>query len=163
MPERAAQIDAFLAASGWQDAQVTPIAGDMSTRRYSRLARHDRSAILMDAESPMQAFADMTAWLRGAALSAPEILAADPEAGLLILEDFGSVSLKSVILDHPDRFASLFRDCADLLLTIRAQPSPALPQPDAATLVEWTELADQHYRGIQPQKLISILREHYTR
>ncbi|MBV9540393.1 MAG: aminoglycoside phosphotransferase, partial [Alphaproteobacteria bacterium] len=56
MSERAAQMDAFLAASGWGDAVRAPLPGDASTRRYVRLARNDKRAMLMDqpqsAETP---------------------------------------------------------------------------------------------------------------
>ncbi len=44
----------------------------------------------------------------------------------------------------------------DLLLAIRALPAPDLAKPDAETLVAWTELADQHYPGIQPDRLTAF-------
>src|SRR5690349_14066471 len=54
--DRQKAMAAFLSASGWGDAEVTPLPGDASTRRSARLALKDRHAMLMDqpqgAESP---------------------------------------------------------------------------------------------------------------
>ena len=40
--------DLFLAKAGWAEATATPIAGDASARRYTRLAKGAARAILMD-------------------------------------------------------------------------------------------------------------------
>jgi DNA-binding CsgD family transcriptional regulator len=42
----------FLAASGWAGADILPLAGDASFRRYFRVVRGDESAVLMDAPPP---------------------------------------------------------------------------------------------------------------
>src|SRR6478672_11802204 len=42
----------FLAASGWAGAEILPLAGDASFRRYFRVVHEDRSAVLMDAPPP---------------------------------------------------------------------------------------------------------------
>ena len=39
----------FLAAAGWGDSVVEPLAGDASFRRYFRIRSGDRTAMLMDA------------------------------------------------------------------------------------------------------------------
>ena len=39
MPDRNARIDAFLARSGWGEAERVALAGDASQRRYERLTR----------------------------------------------------------------------------------------------------------------------------
>jgi hypothetical protein len=156
MTDRAAQIAAFLTRAGWQDARQTPIAGDMSPRRYSRLANGVQTAVLMDADSPMHTFVTMTEWLRTAGFSAPAILAAQPGDGLLLLEDLGTTPVKSLLLTQPDCATGIFDGCIDLLLAIRALHTPDLGKPDAETLVAWTELADQHYPGIQPDRLTAF-------
>src|SRR3990167_6560481 len=43
---------AFLAAHGWEGAQILPLAGDASFRRYFRVVDGDRQAVLMDAPPP---------------------------------------------------------------------------------------------------------------
>ena len=148
MPDRTAQIDSFLAKAGWQDARQTPLAGDLSPRRYSRLSRAHGTAILMDADSTMEPFARMTDWLRAAEFSAPEILAGEPADGLLLLEDFGDVSVTNLLSASPGETDKIHEQCVDLLLAIRAAKPPAhLPCPDPETLVSWTELTDQYYPG----------------
>ncbi len=47
-----AHAPAFLAAHGWGDAQILPLAGDASFRRYFRIVGKDRQAVLMDAPPP---------------------------------------------------------------------------------------------------------------
>ena len=39
----------FLASCGWEGAEILPLAGDASFRRYFRVVHGDRSAVLMDA------------------------------------------------------------------------------------------------------------------
>jgi aminoglycoside/choline kinase family phosphotransferase len=40
---------AFLAAHGWEGAEIRPLAGDASFRRYFRVFKNGESAVLMDA------------------------------------------------------------------------------------------------------------------
>jgi aminoglycoside/choline kinase family phosphotransferase len=80
---------------------ATPIPGDASDRRWFRLSRDGRTAILADhgireaatGQTEAEAFAAIGRhlWERGAAV--PQILAAEPFAGLVVVEDFGSVHL----------------------------------------------------------------------
>ncbi|MGZ8361927.1 MAG: aminoglycoside phosphotransferase, partial [Allosphingosinicella sp.] len=45
-----AQAPEFLAAHGWAGAEIRPLAGDASFRRYFRIHRADgQTAVLMDA------------------------------------------------------------------------------------------------------------------
>lgn len=153
MPQLDPGAEAFLAEAGWDSAERTALAGDMSSRRYLRLAGAKGSAVLMVAGEPMLAFVAMTNWLREAGLSVPAILAGRAGDGLLLLEDFGDRSVKSVLADEPDLNDGIFDDCIALLLRIRAQNPPELARPDAAQLVDWTRLADDHYPGIRPDAL----------
>lgn len=148
MTDRHAQIEAFLADAGWESARRLPLAGDLSPRRYSRLRGDRGTAILMDADTTMEPFARITAWLRSAGFSAPEIIAGDPEAGLLLLEDLGELSVNAHLAETPDRTASIHSACVDLLLALRAEAAPALACPDADALVAWTEFAGAHYPGV---------------
>lgn len=108
MTDRAVQIEAFLAEAGWGDAACIPVPGDASTRRYMRLTRGTDKAVLMDAPKitgdptlrayqhiarlagdDMTSFAAIATALSHRGFSAPQIYAADIDAGLLLLEDFG--------------------------------------------------------------------------
>ena len=44
-----ADAPAFLAAHGWDGAEICPLAGDASFRRYFRVHRAGETAVLMDA------------------------------------------------------------------------------------------------------------------
>ncbi len=116
---RPEQMHAFIKAAGWTGAELHPLAGDASTRRYVRLARRGHTAMLMDqprgaetsacppdasdadrrklgynamarlAGADCRPFAALSSFLRAQGLSAPEILAHDYDAGFLLIEDFG--------------------------------------------------------------------------
>ena len=95
----------FLASCGWQGADVRPLAGDASFRRYFRVVQGDRSAVLMDAPPPHEdprPFVAVAEWLASVGLSAPEILARDLDKGLLLLGDFGDWRLREWLDDNPD-------------------------------------------------------------
>src|SRR4051812_8184976 len=58
----------FLTAAGGGGAEVRPLAGEASFRRYFRVVEHDRSAILMDAPPPQEdprPFIAIAEWLTG--------------------------------------------------------------------------------------------------
>ncbi|WP_233205186.1 aminoglycoside phosphotransferase family protein [Alkalicaulis satelles] len=118
-PDRAHARAELLSAAGWAGADETAFPGDASTRRYTRLSRHGRTALLMDApgasEAPAcppgasaferralgynararlagnntAAFAALAGALTARGLSAPVVYAADHEAGFLVIEDLG--------------------------------------------------------------------------
>jgi N-acetylmuramate 1-kinase len=149
MSERGAQIEAFLRAAGFGHARREPLAGDASARRYERLHRGPRPAVLMDAPPgviDVRPFLAIAAWLRGRGWSAPEVLAADPAAGLVLLEDLGDRLFTRAIADDPALEEALYAAAADLLVAIqRAEPPADLPPYDdawllreAALLTEWS-------------------------
>lgn len=117
--DRESALTAFLDQAGWGGAERLPLAGDASTRRYTRLVDGARSAMLMDApaaaEAPacppdatpeqrqalgynavarlaganLVAFAGLSNALCERGFSAPKILAEDFDNGFLLLEDLG--------------------------------------------------------------------------
>lgn len=108
----------FLVAAGWAGAASAPLAGDASGRRYERVTLPDRTAVLMlsTPDDPgLAAFRRIGAWLRLQGLSAPEILAADEPAGLLLLEDLGDDLLARLADRNPATEAELYRAAARLL------------------------------------------------
>src|SRR3954463_5387141 len=96
----------FLAASGWEGAEILPLAGDASFRRYFRVVRGNRSAVLMDAPPPHEdprPFIAVAEWLVSRRLSAPEIPAKDLDRGMLLLGDFGNSRLREMLDTEPQR------------------------------------------------------------
>ena len=96
----------FLASCGWEGAEILPLAGDASFRRYFRIVHGDRSAVLMDAppeHEDVRPFVAVAEWLLSAGLTAPEILARDVDRGLLLLGDFGDWRLRECLDSDPSR------------------------------------------------------------
>ena len=126
-----AGVDAFLAACGWGEARVEPLAGDASFRRYFRVIDQGRRAVLMDAPPPHEdprPFIAVAEWLASVGLTAPEIIARDLGQGLLLLGDLGDVRLRETLDDDPGREEELYRLATDLLVQLhRHPPMPGLP------------------------------------
>ena len=115
----------FLAASGWEGAEILPLAGDASFRRYFRVVDGGRSAVLMDAPPPHEdprPFIAVAEWLIGTGLSAPEILARDLDKGLLLLGDFGNARLRETLDTDPRRERELYELATDVLVHLHAHP-----------------------------------------
>jgi aminoglycoside/choline kinase family phosphotransferase/GTP:adenosylcobinamide-phosphate guanylyltransferase len=91
---------AFLGSAGWGDAACEPLTGDASARKYFRLRKQNRSAILMDASRVLDSvapFIRIGEHLRQFGFSAPEIFSRDEAAGLLLLEDFGDATFAQLL------------------------------------------------------------------
>jgi tRNA threonylcarbamoyl adenosine modification protein YjeE len=155
--ERIAEILAFLDAQpGWTGARLAYLQGDASTRAYARLSRDGRTALLMDAprqpdgppirdgksysqiaclaEDMVRPFVAVGAALRAAGLSAPEVLAADLDDGLALVEDLDDRLYGREIAAGASQ-AQLWRAAADALVHLRRVPLPsALPLPDGTSI-----------------------------
>jgi hypothetical protein len=138
---------AFLAMHDWADADVRPLAGDASFRRYFRVQEGTRSAILMDAPPPEEdprPFIAVARWLGEHGFGAPAILAADAAAGLVLLEDFGDARMRETVDAAPESEHRIYAEAIDLLVALRTKPAADLPfydreiyQREAALLPEW--------------------------
>lgn len=148
--------DAFLAAHGFAGARRTPLPGDAGHRRYVRLAGGPRPALLMDgsgaaavglpsAEADLRAFLAIADHLRRIGLSAPEVIAADPPAGLLLLEDLGEPTHATLLDAGADPLPLYFAAAETLAALHEAPPPPGLPawegeamaRAAAATFLDW--------------------------
>jgi len=130
----------FLAAHGWEGCEIRPLAGDASFRRYFRVHRGERFAVLMDAPPPHESpgpFVAMAEWLAGAGLSAPSILARDFDRGLLLIDDFGDARLRETLDMVPNREGELYALAVDLLVHLHAQPPMPGLRPHG--LDQWLE------------------------
>jgi tRNA threonylcarbamoyl adenosine modification protein YjeE len=141
--ERIARIRAFLDESGFDDASRLRMQGDASTRIFERLTRGDRSFVLMNAPrrpdgppvrdgKPYSAIAHLAedivpyiavaAGLRDLGLSAPEILHADLDHGLIVMEDFGNERV--VAGDPPGPIEARYATAIDLLAALHGRELP---------------------------------------
>ena len=141
--ERIARIRAFLDESDFAKARRQRMQGDASTRIFERLTRDGKTAILMNAPphpdgppvrdgKPYSAIAHLAedtipyvavaAALRHHQISAPEVLHADLERGLVIMEDLGSERVVSG--DPPAPIEERYGVAVDLLAWLHGQGLP---------------------------------------
>ena len=168
MAERDAQIAAFLAACGWADAERAPLAGDASFRRYCRLARGAATTMLMDAPPPQEdvrPYLAVARHLRALDFSAPAILAAEEETGLLLIEDFGDGTFTRLLAKGEDERA-LYEMAIDVLIALHrrfdAAHAPWLPPYDDTRLLnEAALLVDWYLPAMTGRQTSPALREEY--
>lgn len=130
----------FLQGAGWADAQQAALAGDASTRRYLRLYRADGArAILMQTpvdtpteRAALSAFLCVGAHLTNLGLAVPSTLAADPGAGLLLMEDLGDATLARLLETDP----------APARRAYGVMASAVLPRLAHATVPDWAARPD---------------------
>jgi aminoglycoside/choline kinase family phosphotransferase len=142
-----AGVDEFLAGAGWGGAEIEPLAGDASFRRYFRVREGARSAMLMDAPPPHEdptEFLKVGKWLAHHGHRAPAIYAEAPGQGLVLLEDFGQERMRDWIDVHPGDELPIYERAVDALVALhRSPPGPFSPydlaayQREAALFVEW--------------------------
>jgi len=164
---RESLIRAFLATHGWGEADRGTLAGDASFRHYDRLRRGDETAVLMDAPPPQEdvrPFVALARHLDHLGLSAPRVMAADEENGLLLLEDLGDRTYTRCLAAGEDETA-LYALATDVLAEIATRPDaipPGLPRyDDARLLTETTLLTDWYLPAQTGQTLAPDQREDY--
>jgi aminoglycoside/choline kinase family phosphotransferase len=137
----------FLDRAGWGGAEILPLAGDASFRRYFRVVGPDGTAVLMDApplhedSRPFLAVADH---LHQLGFAAPRILARDLEEGLILLEDFGDDRMREALDTDPSREDAIYAQAIDLIRDLHKHPAGDLSpydmtvyQREAALFPEW--------------------------
>lgn len=129
----------FVAGAGWGAARVLPLAGDASARRYFRVIDTGRTAVLMDDPSgDCTRFVAMTAWLRQHGFGAPDLLAQDQDAGLLLVEDLGDDLVARVLAGRPGLAPAIYARITDFLVDLHRQPVPGF-----VAALDGPALADQ--------------------
>jgi N-acetylmuramate 1-kinase len=140
---RMAQLRTFLDEAGFGDALRWRMEGDASTRIFERLAQRDQTVVFMNAPrrpdgppvrdgKPYSAIAHLAedivpyvaiaAGLRDRNLSAPTILDADFERGLIIMEDLGNERI--VAGDPPAPIEARYEAAVDLLVSLHRRKLP---------------------------------------
>ena len=116
--DRQGQITDFLSTTPFKGAQLHPLAGDASFRRYIRLRKGDKTAMLMDAppeREDVRPFISVAEFLYKNGFSAPFIHARHEQNGFLLLEDLGDDSFSSVLRQYPWKEQELYSAAIDVL------------------------------------------------
>jgi N-acetylmuramate 1-kinase len=159
---------AFLKSVVWGDAEIAPLPGDASTRRYARLRDGPRRAMLMDqpqtAESAVapphadeaarralgynavarlagadcRRFAAVSNYLSARGLSAPKILAADYAQGLMVIEDLGDDLFTEVV--NGTNGEKLYGAAVEILAKLHTEAAPKV-MPGDIPLFVYDEIA----------------------
>ncbi len=137
----------FTARAGWGNAEVQPLPGDASFRRYFRLVRGAETAMLMHAPPPHEdpaPFLHVAGWLNDNGMRAPAILAAEPGAGWVLTEDFGNDRMRDWLDANPADERAAYEAAVEALVALhRLAPGPFAPYDiavyarEAALLTEW--------------------------
>ncbi|MDG6079793.1 aminoglycoside phosphotransferase [Erythrobacter litoralis] len=140
-------IHEFLGGSEWEGAEIAPLVGDASFRRYFRIHRGDDSAMLMHAPPPREdpaPFLEVAEWLSDHGLRAPRIYSQDAKKGWVLTEDFGDIRVKEWLDDHPGDAHDVYSAAVETLVQLHAeQPGPFPPydmttyRREAALFLEW--------------------------
>ncbi|MEM6306355.1 MAG: phosphotransferase [Pseudomonadota bacterium] len=175
----------FLNTHGWHGADIAPLAGDASPRKYMRLSHPDHEqAVLMDANpttgEDIGPFLHIGAHLTHIGLSAPRIYAQDTQTGLIVMEDLGDMLFDRVVAQHPDRETHLYQSAWAALRHLHTHPVPANvteygpdKMSDAAGLVvDWydstlnrTAITTEMRRclvPIWPNRSVLVLRDYHS-
>lgn len=153
--ERRHHIETFLATTTFSGATLAPLAGDASFRRYVRVRKDGNTAMLMDAppgKEDVRPFLAVATHLVSAGYSAPTILAADINAGLLLLEDLGDDSFTRLLKEGRASETELYEAAIDVLAEWHGVKAPlfgnaalALPAYDEALLMREVRLFADWY------------------
>ncbi|MCB2075246.1 MAG: phosphotransferase [Novosphingobium sp.] len=140
-------VEAFLESAGWAGAAIEPLAGDASFRRYFRITRGEKTAMLMDAPPPNEdpgPFVRAARWLDANGLRAPRIYAEDLDRGLVLIEDFGLARMRDYLDQWPDDEREVYQNAVDTLVKLHDLPAgPFLDydlaeyQREARLFVDW--------------------------
>ena len=144
-----AGLDEFLREHGWGDALVTLVAADASFRRYFRAtAGNGQTAVVMDAplahEDP-QPFIDIARYLVSHSFRAPQIYAADPDQGMVLIEDFGNLQMRQHLDVAPQDADRIYRYAIDALVRLAAAPVAKLPLYDEEAYLREVRLLSEWY------------------
>ncbi|PSJ37430.1 aminoglycoside phosphotransferase [Sphingomonas deserti] len=139
----------FLAKHGWGGAEIRPLAGDASFRRYFRVYKGGATAVLMDAppeHEDIGPFLRVAGHLIDRGFAPPKPLGIDREQGLLLLEDFGDARVGPYLRDVPARETDIYDSAVSILARLSEEPAPAdIPPYDDAAMAREVSLFTEWY------------------
>ena len=141
-------LTAFLEKAGWGSAEIDPIPGDASFRRYFRLNLNGKPAMLMHAPPPHEdpkPFLHVADWLNSKGLRAPEIYASEAGQGWVLLEDFGQDRMRDWIDENPAGEVAAYEGAIDALVELHEHEAGPFPTYDMPAYLRETALFTEWY------------------
>ena len=132
-PTPDARVAEFLTqrlGKGADEANVIPLSGDASTRRYYRLEHDGVSSVLSLYPEPFEEdglpFLVVRNLMAGWGLPVPEVLDVEGSLGIVILEDLGDLTLQEALREAgPARRTELYRQALDQLVVLQREAARA--------------------------------------
>ena len=169
MTVRDALITEFLKSAGWAGAVRETLAADASYRRYDRVHLGNRRAVMMEVppeHENIAQFINLAHHLRGLGFSAPEPIMADPDIGLMLLEDLGDDTFTRLLAGGANE-RSLYLLAIDLLIDLHRKPRERVvfdalpPYSDQLLLEEAVLLVDWYIPAVLGKSLADETRERF--
>jgi hypothetical protein len=99
--------------------ELVPLPQDASTKTYDRvITDNNESFVLMhypDLDNKFEKFIEVSSALIKNKISAPRILGYDKKNQLVILEDFGDISLNKYLQNNPESSLSIYKKIIDIM------------------------------------------------
>jgi len=141
-------LNDFLREAGWSDATIDPLPGDASFRRYFRLRKDGRGAMLMHAPPPNEdprPFLDVAEYLTRQGMRAPAIHRSDAEAGWILLEDFGDERMRDWLDARPEDETAAYEAAVDALVNLHGKPPGPFADYDMDAYLREVRLLTEWY------------------
>ncbi len=149
----------FLKNTNLKDFELHPIPADASFRTYDRVRTSDGDFMLMNSPKEhysLTPFIEITKLLRSHNLPAPEIYHIDDENGFLLIEDFGSVSIKDLLIESSHMETEIYSKIIDLLTDIQKIPADHLEHHSLDVMLEGLEVFADWYIPFKTGNPMSI-------
>lgn len=154
---RAQQLRDFIDASPFSGAVIEPLRIDVSIRRFFRVQKNGKTAVLMDARPPLEdtaVFELMRNKLDKIGITVPGIYACDHALGLVLMEDFGDVRYYERVTQKTDDLNMLYGLAVDVLVQkYFADPAVALEHSVAYSDDYWLFRVEQFLQHYFPHVL----------
>jgi aminoglycoside/choline kinase family phosphotransferase len=154
---RMAQMRQFVDQTAFTGGDIIPLREDTSVRRFFRIAKDGKTAILMDARPPLEdtaVFEVMQKKLHTIGLTVPDVYASDHERGLVLMEDFGDIRYFELLTEKKGDPEQLYGLAIDALVTkYFADPAIALAESVAYSDDYWLLRVEQFLQHYLPHIL----------
>lgn len=154
---RSAQMRGFVDQTQFAGAPLIALRADASVRRFFRVVKDGKTAVLMDARPPLEdtaVFETMQRKLHTIGLTVPQVYACDHALGLVLMEDFGDERYFELITQKKESVDKLYALAVDVLVhKMKADPAIALAESVAYSDEYWLFRVEQFLLHYMPHVL----------